>query len=285
MVNLLRFITTYIFSPDRRWSAVTHNMKLLMVQAFPQEDLFRIWLSIGIFAVLAVWSIVSWRDGKEFPIPTYQLPTSQSASWKSHLVAATKWSGSLIAAWGVSSWKDSKHVPAPSFAAGIRNAGVLTAVVAIMHHSAEARTFGIPSLTFDAPTDWSSIRIWIFVGAVALAVLAQLVVIKTREADSEPSIPLLTIPLASMVAVAVLLWTVKLPVPLDQFDEQTAPIAPTTAGPWTALFIITLVAYLLGIMINRLLAYQIPPFPDNRVDSVLSGHRLSNPAQPNPRLA
>lgn len=60
-LNVIQFLTTYLFSPERRWSAVTWNMKLLMVQAYPRADLLRIWLSIGIFFVLVAWSLVAWN--------------------------------------------------------------------------------------------------------------------------------------------------------------------------------------------------------------------------------
>lgn len=60
-LNILQFLTSYIFSPERRWAAVTHNMKLMMVQAYPQADLLRIWVSIGIFLVLVAWSLVAWN--------------------------------------------------------------------------------------------------------------------------------------------------------------------------------------------------------------------------------
>ena len=66
LLNILRFITTYLFAAERKWSAVTHNMKLLMVQAYPQDDLIRIWISLGIFMVLVVWSMVSWKAGGRF---------------------------------------------------------------------------------------------------------------------------------------------------------------------------------------------------------------------------
>lgn len=59
-IGLIRYITGFFFSPERRWSAVTVNMKLLMVQAFPQADLWRIWLSVGIFLVLVATTIVVW---------------------------------------------------------------------------------------------------------------------------------------------------------------------------------------------------------------------------------
>jgi general L-amino acid transport system permease protein len=60
-VGLIRYVTGFFFSPERRWSAVTVNMKLLMVQAFPRADLWRIWVSIGIFFVLLAMTLAVWR--------------------------------------------------------------------------------------------------------------------------------------------------------------------------------------------------------------------------------
>ena len=62
-LNIVQFLPTYIFDPSRRWAAVTFNMKLMMVQAFPQADLFRIWLSVGIFFVLGALSLIAWGVG------------------------------------------------------------------------------------------------------------------------------------------------------------------------------------------------------------------------------
>ncbi|MDE0438096.1 MAG: amino acid ABC transporter permease [bacterium] len=208
LLNILRFITTYLFAPERKWAAVTHNAKLLMVQAFPQDDLIRIWTSLGIFIVLVVWSLASWKVGGRLELST--------------------------------------------FAGGLRSAAVLLAVTAIMHHAAEARTFGIPILQFDSPTAWSAVRTWILVAAVSTAVLAHFAIRWSRAADPSPTIPVLTVPVVIMAAVAALVWTVKLPVPLGQFDQTTAPIAATTAGPWTMLFALAVVAYPVGLLIERI---------------------------------
>ena len=67
-LNVLQFITGYFFGEERRWSAVTINMKLLMVQAFPQDDLERIWISLAIFMVLVAWSMVAWKSGGQISI-------------------------------------------------------------------------------------------------------------------------------------------------------------------------------------------------------------------------
>ena len=207
LLNILRFITTYLLAPERKWSAVTHNMKLLMVQAYPQDDLIRIWVSLGIFMVLVVWSMVSWKAGGRLELSTF-------AGW-------------------------------------IRSGAAVAAVTVIMHHGAEARTFGIPVLQFDSPADWSSIRTAIFLAAVLVGVVAHLVAQRTRDLDPAPAIPMLAVPVMAMAVIAALLWTVKLPVPLGQFDETIAPIAPTTARPWTILFALTVVAYPLGLWIER----------------------------------
>ncbi|MCE2530604.1 MAG: ABC transporter permease subunit [Acidimicrobiia bacterium] len=206
LLNILRFITSYLFAPERKWAAVTHNAKLMMVQAFPQDDLIRIWTSLGIFIVLVVWSMASWKVGGRLELTT--------------------------------------------FAGGLRSGAVVVAVTAIMHHAAEARTFGIPILQVDSPADWSNVRAWILVAAVLAAVLAHFAVRWSRAAAPSPGIPTLTVPVMIMAAVAALLWTVELPVPLGQFDETTAPIAATTAGPWTILFALAVVAYPLGILIE-----------------------------------
>ena len=208
LLNILRFITTYLFSPERKWAAVTHNAKLLMVQAFPQDDLIRIWTSLGIFMVLVVWSLASWKVGGRLALS--------------------------------------------AFAVGVRSGAALVAVTAIMHHAAEARTFGIPILQFDSPAGWSATRTWILVGAVLAAVLAHFGARWSRSADPSPTIPVLAVPVMIMAAVAALLWTVELPVPLGQFDQTIAPIAATTARPWTILFALAVAVYPLGTLFERI---------------------------------
>jgi hypothetical protein len=47
-----RGVLAFIFAPDRRWEAVTYNARLLMIQAYPNEQMTRIWLSVAIVVVL-----------------------------------------------------------------------------------------------------------------------------------------------------------------------------------------------------------------------------------------
>ena len=46
VVVAYRALLTFVFNPGGRWDAVTFNMKLLMVQAYPSNDLWRVWFSV-----------------------------------------------------------------------------------------------------------------------------------------------------------------------------------------------------------------------------------------------
>lgn len=58
-----RGLLGFIFDPSRRWDAVTFNMKLLMVQAYPDAQMVRIWGSVGIVVALLVASLAFYRIG------------------------------------------------------------------------------------------------------------------------------------------------------------------------------------------------------------------------------
>jgi general L-amino acid transport system permease protein len=59
----LRGLLGFLFNPARRWDADTYNMKLLMVQAYPQEDMWRVWVAVGTVAVLLAASLAVWKLG------------------------------------------------------------------------------------------------------------------------------------------------------------------------------------------------------------------------------
>jgi His/Glu/Gln/Arg/opine family amino acid ABC transporter permease subunit len=53
----------FVFNPVRRWDADTYNMKLLMVQAYPQDAMWRVWLTVGVIVFLLAASFAVWRVG------------------------------------------------------------------------------------------------------------------------------------------------------------------------------------------------------------------------------
>lgn len=63
VVLFYRGLLAFVFDPKGRWDAVTFNMKLLMVQAYPPEDLWRVWVSVGFIFVMAAASFAMWKIG------------------------------------------------------------------------------------------------------------------------------------------------------------------------------------------------------------------------------
>jgi general L-amino acid transport system permease protein len=63
VVLAYRSLLAFVFNPGGRWDAVTFNMKLLMVQAYPADDLWRVWVSVGFIAVMAAASFAVWKIG------------------------------------------------------------------------------------------------------------------------------------------------------------------------------------------------------------------------------
>jgi len=58
-----RALLNFVLDPLRRWDAVTFNMKLLMVQAYPGDELWRVWVTVGVVVFLLAASLGVWRLG------------------------------------------------------------------------------------------------------------------------------------------------------------------------------------------------------------------------------
>lgn len=59
----IRGLLAFIFAESRRWDAVTYNTKLLMVQGYPSDQMWRVWGSVGAVVVMLAISLVIWRIG------------------------------------------------------------------------------------------------------------------------------------------------------------------------------------------------------------------------------
>ncbi len=203
----LQFITGFFFSEERRWSAVTQNMKLLMVQAYPRDDLERIWITLGIFMVLVAWSLVAFKSGGE--VSVYSIGTS------------------------------------------MRAAGVVMLIVTILHASSGADTIGLPLLPdLDMPSGWSGGRFFIFVVALGLAPLGYVILNRFGEQAKERMVPFLGVFPIGMALVHAFMKFVDLPFPNGQYTEAPMPIASTTSTPWGILFVLTIVMYFVGKMLD-----------------------------------
>ncbi len=63
VVVAYRALLAFVFNPSGRWDAVTFNMKLLMVQAYPSDDLWRVWFSVGFIIAMLAASFAVWSIG------------------------------------------------------------------------------------------------------------------------------------------------------------------------------------------------------------------------------
>jgi hypothetical protein len=50
--RLFRSGIGFFISPEREWTAVTYNMQLYMVQAYPEADFIRVWITVGLLIFL-----------------------------------------------------------------------------------------------------------------------------------------------------------------------------------------------------------------------------------------
>ena len=63
VVVAVRGLLAWMFNPRRRWDAVTFNMKLMMVMAYPADQLWRVWLSVFVVIALVSASLAVWKVG------------------------------------------------------------------------------------------------------------------------------------------------------------------------------------------------------------------------------
>ncbi len=63
ILGVLWSVVSFAFKPTRLWRAVGQNSRLLMIQAYPQEDMGRIWLSVGLILVAASLSMAVYGTG------------------------------------------------------------------------------------------------------------------------------------------------------------------------------------------------------------------------------
>ena len=55
-------IMGFAFEETRQWRAVAQNSRLLMIQAYPQEDMLRVWIAVGLIVVLGALSLAVYGE-------------------------------------------------------------------------------------------------------------------------------------------------------------------------------------------------------------------------------
>lgn len=68
IVAFFRGILAFIFADDRQWDAIATNFRLYMVQAYPEAQILRWWVSLGLVFSLTGLSFAAWRAGGEMSV-------------------------------------------------------------------------------------------------------------------------------------------------------------------------------------------------------------------------
>lgn len=63
LLGIVNAVVSWALEPTRIWRAVAANSQLLMVQAYPDEKMWRVWTSLGLVLVLTGLSLAVWRAG------------------------------------------------------------------------------------------------------------------------------------------------------------------------------------------------------------------------------
>lgn len=63
VIFAVRGLLGWTFDSARRWDAITYNMKLMMVLAYPGGQLWRVWVSVGLVVILLAASLAIWKVG------------------------------------------------------------------------------------------------------------------------------------------------------------------------------------------------------------------------------
>jgi len=63
VIFVIRGLMGFVFSPERQWGAITVNMRLLMIQAYPPAQFARVWVAVAIPLVLIGATFAAWRVG------------------------------------------------------------------------------------------------------------------------------------------------------------------------------------------------------------------------------
>ena len=68
LLTIIRGLLAFLFNPTRQWNATATNLRLLMTQAYPEEQYLRIWVCTAVILILTGFSMAVWRAGSAIPI-------------------------------------------------------------------------------------------------------------------------------------------------------------------------------------------------------------------------
>ena len=216
LYSLFRGIISFIISPERQWTAITYNLQLYMVQAYPEQDFFRIWFTVGLVIFMA---------GLTWGFNTTTLKTDL----------------------GKLSEKIIKVLLVVSLLILITPTNVTTDNVL----GTQEEVFNFSS------------RIYLLSYVISLLVVFLIVRFKFSSRIVIKDI----VSMAYLGLIVVSIWFIKLPTVVfdnsnTRIEDQFLPIASTTTVPWTVLYFLLIVSYIIGKYFsskNKLIMKKVIP--------------------------
>ncbi len=216
LYSLFRGIISFIISPERQWTAITYNIQLYMVQAYPEQDFFRIWFTVGFVIFMA---------GLTWGFNTTTLKTDL----------------------GKLSEKIIKVLLVVSLLILITPANVTTDNVL----GTQEEVFNFSS------------RIYLLSYVFGLLVVFLIVRFKFSSRIVIKDI----VSMVYLGLIVVSIWFIKLPTVVfdnsnTRIEDQFLPIASTTTVPWTVLYFLLIVSYIIGKYFsskNKLIMKKVIP--------------------------
>ena len=197
-VLFVRGMVGFILEDERKWEAITTNMRLLMIQAYPQDATWRVWLSLGIIATLFGLSLAYWHAGGK------QEPRVLGR-------AVSTLGGLLIFLFVIAPFEGTPRI-----------VGLIVGLVLVLASMGVMRLLG--------------------------------------ERAKEKTVPVLLIADVLGALGIIVLWLIQVPVPDPQGgigDTVLEPLATTTTGPWTILFLVVIGTYYLGKLLLRVVPERV----------------------------
>ena len=257
----------------RRWDMVTLNMRLLMIQAYPAGDnleiadeaglpidqIHRVWISLAIVVVLAIFSLVFWRVGSRISrrsiarvfmgIGSFVLFTFLGVPIIDYALPFLLIAGGAVVIY--TGFNAIRMAVGTSRLLGDLVLGILISLpigVALI-------LLGIGGIDFGG-WEWQfsgKVHFWTILAGALLVLVAW--ALQRDEASKEPTMPMMGILGVLAVVVTGLLWVIKVPVPSELVvgaPKAWARIASSTKVPWTLILLGSIPLYFLALQLRRL---------------------------------
>lgn len=260
---------------SRRWDMVTLNMRLLMAQAYPAGDnpqivdeagipidqFHRIWISLAIVVVLAIFSIVFWQVGSRISrrklarvvmgIGGFILFTFLGVPIIDYLFPF------LLIAGGIGVLYIGFNAVRTAIGTNRLVPDLAMALLVNLPIGLLLTGAGLAALDFGG-WEWQfSVKVH-FLTILAGAVLVGLGwLVQRDEGSKQETIPALGVIGILMVAIAGLLWVIKVPVPAELVvgaPKAWARLATTTKVPWTIILLGSIAVYFVAVAVRKVVA-------------------------------